>query len=141
MAGLAAARAPGRLGGRRPVLNAKKSALAKSLYKDQRNSPSEIAETLGVSRSTRYRYLSPAKYRTRATATKPSPAAVNPTPAAAAKKPAPAKKRKTAAAPPPKQSARTQRAARGRRQPRAGGQPGGGELSVVFCPVLSPPLT
>src|SRR5882757_5516338 len=49
---------------RRPVLNAKKIALAKSLYKDQRNSPSEIAETLGVSRSTLYRYLSPAPIET-----------------------------------------------------------------------------
>lgn len=118
MAGLAAARARGRLGGRRPVLNAKKIALAKSLYKDQSNSPSEIAETLSVSRSTLYRYLSPAKYRTRAAATNPTPAAVNPTPAVATK-PTPAKKRKTA--PPSKQSARSQRTARGR--PATKGRP------------------
>jgi len=87
MAGLVAARARGRLGGRRPVLDAKKIALAKSLYKDPTNSPSVIAETLGVSRSTLYRYLSPSKYRTRAT--KP-PATAKPATSAAATTTAPA---------------------------------------------------
>jgi len=62
-AGLAAARARGRRGGRRPVLDEKKLALAKSLYKDPDNSPSMIAETIGISRATLYRHLSPKNHR------------------------------------------------------------------------------
>ena len=45
------------------MLDAKKIAVAKSLYKDLTNSPSMIAEALGVSRATLYRYPSPGKYR------------------------------------------------------------------------------
>ena len=57
-AGLAAARARGRKGGRPRVLDEKKAALARTLFKDPANSPAVIAETLGVSRSTLYRYVS-----------------------------------------------------------------------------------
>ncbi len=94
MAGLVAARARGRLGGRRPVLDAKKIALAKSLYKDTSNSPSMIAEALGVSRATLYRYLSPAKYRPRATPPPKTSTKLVATPAPAK----PAKKRTAAPA-------------------------------------------
>jgi DNA invertase Pin-like site-specific DNA recombinase len=60
-AGLQAARARGRLGGR-PTLQAldpKKVALAKQLYADpeRRRSVKEICETLHIGRSTLYRYL------------------------------------------------------------------------------------
>ncbi len=59
-AGLAAARARGRLGGRpkTPALNtAKKVAMAQSLYADKTNTIDKICKTLHVSRSTFYRYL------------------------------------------------------------------------------------
>ena len=59
-AGLAAARARGRQGGRPKAssLNtAKKVALAQSLYEDKSNSIADICSTLRVSRSTLYRYL------------------------------------------------------------------------------------
>lgn len=57
VAGLAAARARGRKGGRRPVLDEKKLALLRSLAKDRDNSPAVICATLGISRATFYRYL------------------------------------------------------------------------------------
>lgn len=63
VAGLAAARSRGRHGGRRPVLDEKKMALAKSLYNDPKHSPTTIAETVGVSRSTLYRHLPPKDHR------------------------------------------------------------------------------
>ena len=58
MAGLAAARARGRTGGR-PKLNPSlsKVAMAKKLYADQTNSISDICRTLHISRATLYRYL------------------------------------------------------------------------------------
>ena len=59
-AGLAAARARGRMGGRPKAssLNtAKKVALAQALYEDKNNSIADICSTLRVSRSTLYRYL------------------------------------------------------------------------------------
>ena len=59
-AGLAAARARGRMGGRPKAssLNtAKKVALAQALYEDKNNSIADICSTLPVSRSTLYRYL------------------------------------------------------------------------------------
>jgi len=59
-AGLAAARARGRLGGRpkAPSLNdAKKIAIAQSLYDDRRNTIADICRTLRISRSTLYRYI------------------------------------------------------------------------------------
>lgn len=56
MDGLAAARARGRKGGRKPVMNASKTQLAKKMYSEGLH-VSEIAETLGVSRPTIYRAL------------------------------------------------------------------------------------
>jgi DNA invertase Pin-like site-specific DNA recombinase len=58
MAGLEAARARGRKGGR-PKLNTSRSkvAMAKKLYADQTNSIADICRTLQISRATLYRYL------------------------------------------------------------------------------------
>src|SRR5213080_3218728 len=59
-AGLLAARARGRLGGRpkAQTLNTeKKVALAQSLYDDKHNSIDEICKTLHISRATLYRYI------------------------------------------------------------------------------------
>lgn len=59
-AGLAAARARGRMGGRpkAAALNtAKKVEMAQRLYEDKSNSIVDICATLRVSRSTLYRYL------------------------------------------------------------------------------------
>ena len=59
-AGLQAARARGRLGGRpkAQTLNTqKKVALAQSLYDDKTNTIDEICKTLNISRSTLYRYI------------------------------------------------------------------------------------
>lgn len=58
-AGLEAARARGRLGGRRPIdPNNPKVQTAKVMYKDRKMSVADICTTLGVSRPTFYRYLS-----------------------------------------------------------------------------------
>jgi len=59
-AGLAAARARGRTGGRPPsssLSDARKVALAQKLYDDTTNSIDDICKTLRVSRSTLYRYI------------------------------------------------------------------------------------
>ncbi len=59
-AGLIAARARGRHGGRPRAVSLndpKKIRLAQSLYDDKNNSVDEICRTLGVSRSTLYRYV------------------------------------------------------------------------------------
>ena len=57
-AGLAAARARGRLGGRRPIpADAPRVVTAKRLHQDQCLSINEICKTLGISRPTFYRYL------------------------------------------------------------------------------------
>jgi len=56
-AGLSAARARGRTGGRPRKLKNGKPALARSLYNDKTHSIDEICETLNVSRSTLYRYV------------------------------------------------------------------------------------
>lgn len=56
-AGLSAARARGRKGGRPRLLDKKKIEIAKSLFKDTRNSVKDICETLKVSKATLYRYL------------------------------------------------------------------------------------
>jgi DNA invertase Pin-like site-specific DNA recombinase len=55
-AGLVAARARGRKGGRPRVLDDKKLALARTLHKDN-TAPAVICATLGISRSSLYRYL------------------------------------------------------------------------------------
>lgn len=58
-AGLTAARARGRTGGRpRAFLTASQLAMAKTLFADTRRSIPDICKTLGVSRSTLYRYMS-----------------------------------------------------------------------------------
>jgi DNA invertase Pin-like site-specific DNA recombinase len=57
-AGLTAARARGRLGGRKPVLTAEKASAAQAMYDAKDRSVSEIARVLGVSRATLYRHLS-----------------------------------------------------------------------------------
>jgi len=57
-AGLQAARARGRKGGRPRVLEGKKLALALSMYEDLNQPPKDICETLGISRSTLYRGVS-----------------------------------------------------------------------------------
>ena len=54
-AGLAAARARGRVGGRKPVLTDKQRAQAKALMKDKSLSVDEISKLMKVSRSTLYR--------------------------------------------------------------------------------------
>ncbi len=56
-AGLAAACARGRKGGRPRSLDARKVAMARALHADKSNSIEDICKTLRVSRSTLYRYL------------------------------------------------------------------------------------
>ena len=56
-AGLQAARARGRLGGRPKALNQKKQLIAQALYNDKSNSIAEICKTLNISRATLYRYI------------------------------------------------------------------------------------
>src|SRR5512142_631170 len=56
-AGLAAARARGRLGGRPRALDERKAQIARVLYADKSNSIADICRTLGISRATLYRYV------------------------------------------------------------------------------------
>lgn len=56
MAGLLAARARGRVGGRPPVLDSRQTEVLKTLLKDPAMSIHDITQTLGVSRATVYRY-------------------------------------------------------------------------------------
>src|SRR5512144_3291218 len=58
-AGLQAARARGRRGGRPRSLDATKLAQARSLHKDPANTIADICATLGISRATFYRHLPP----------------------------------------------------------------------------------
>lgn len=58
-AGLAAARRRGRLGGRPRALSTAKVKIAAAAMKDQSAAPRRIAEELGVSVATLYRYVSP----------------------------------------------------------------------------------
>lgn len=55
--GLAAARARGRAGGRRPRLTADQAAVAQRLYDDGEHTVAQIAAMFGVSRSTVYGHL------------------------------------------------------------------------------------
>ncbi len=59
MAGLEAARARGRKGGRKPVMDERKIALASRLMRDRETSIAEVCEAVGVSRATLYRYQGP----------------------------------------------------------------------------------
>ena len=54
-AGLAAARARGRLGGRRPKLTAKQISIGRALYDSRQHTVAEICEQLGCSSATFYR--------------------------------------------------------------------------------------
>ena len=57
-AGLQAARARGKRGGRPKLIpNARKVTLARALYADKTNTIPEILKTLNISRATLYRYL------------------------------------------------------------------------------------
>lgn len=56
-AGLQAARARGRKGGRPKKLNADKSKLALKLYNDKEHSINKICELIGISKPTLYKYL------------------------------------------------------------------------------------
>ena len=56
-AGLAAARARGRVGGRKPALSPKQVKVARDLYAGGEHTVSEIAKIVGVSRATVYRHL------------------------------------------------------------------------------------
>jgi DNA invertase Pin-like site-specific DNA recombinase len=56
-AGLTAARARGRKGGRPKALTGKKADMAQALYNDKSNSIDEICRTLNISRATLYRYI------------------------------------------------------------------------------------
>jgi DNA invertase Pin-like site-specific DNA recombinase len=55
-AGLAAARARGRLFGRPKALTPRKIEQLRTLAKDERNTVAEICQTLGISRATYYRF-------------------------------------------------------------------------------------
>src|SRR5271167_4819251 len=59
VAGLTAARARGRVGGRPPVMTPEKVKVARKLYDAQELTVEEIAKTIGVSRKTVYRHLTP----------------------------------------------------------------------------------
>jgi DNA invertase Pin-like site-specific DNA recombinase len=56
-AGLQAARARGRVGGRPKSLTTKKASIAQALYNDKNNSIADICKTLNISRATLYRYI------------------------------------------------------------------------------------
>lgn len=57
MAGLKAARARGRIGGRPKALSQEKINLAKTLANDNAHSVSQVCDILGISKATLYRYL------------------------------------------------------------------------------------
>jgi len=56
-AGLSAARARGRLGGRRKRLNAEQRAHAVDLYKTKKHTAKEVCVLMGISRATLYTYI------------------------------------------------------------------------------------
>ncbi|SRR5579883_1421502 len=60
-AGLAAARARGRKGGRPKALDSKKASIAQALYNDKKNAITDICKTLNISRATFYRYINRGK--------------------------------------------------------------------------------
>ena len=59
-AGLSAARARGRQGGRPKMLDAEKRQLALRLYHEREHSVAEICRLMGISKSTLYNYLAEA---------------------------------------------------------------------------------
>jgi DNA invertase Pin-like site-specific DNA recombinase len=60
IAGLSAARARGRLGGRPPVMDARKVKMARALLADPQSSVVDVCATLQVSKATLYRHLAEA---------------------------------------------------------------------------------
>jgi DNA invertase Pin-like site-specific DNA recombinase len=72
LAGLKAARARGRMGGRPRILTGKRLELAQSLFNDPKNAPRDIAKTIGVSLSTLYRYVQPPTRPPDGTSSRPS---------------------------------------------------------------------
>lgn len=58
-AGLEAARARGKIGGRPPKMNEESVRQARKLLEDENNSVSKISRLMGVSRGTLYRHLGP----------------------------------------------------------------------------------
>src|ERR671933_2066219 len=66
-AGLRAARARGKTGGRPKVLKDKKVAIAQALYNDKNHSIAEICKTLNISRATLYRYIQLGRRQVQAT--------------------------------------------------------------------------
>ena len=63
-AGLAAARARGRRGGRPKSLDAAKRTIAVNLYDEKKHSVKEICEVMGVSKPTLYKYIQAARTET-----------------------------------------------------------------------------
>ena len=61
MAGLEAARARGRVGGRPSKMTPEKVKVAREMYESKEFTVEAIAETIGVSRKTVYRHLAPAR--------------------------------------------------------------------------------
>jgi len=59
-AGLAAARARGRKGGRRPKLGEKQRAVAVDLYRQKKHKIDEICKAVGITRPTLYKYVAAA---------------------------------------------------------------------------------
>jgi DNA invertase Pin-like site-specific DNA recombinase len=57
MAGLEAARARGRFGGRKEKLNSSQVAALKTMYHSKKHSLKEICDTFGITKPTIYRYL------------------------------------------------------------------------------------
>ena len=72
-AGLAAARARGRKGGRPAKLTPERVRMAQRLLKDPESTVSEIARTLGVHRSTLHKALSADASKSKSTAARPKP--------------------------------------------------------------------
>lgn len=62
-AGLSAARARGRRGGRPQILSPKQQELLRRLYADKNNSVADITRALRISRTTLYRYVTPSNSR------------------------------------------------------------------------------
>ena len=56
-AGLSAARARGRRGGRPPAMSGEQVTVARAMYDSHEHTTAKIAEVLGVSRATLYRHL------------------------------------------------------------------------------------
>ena len=103
-AGLAAARARGRKGGRPPVMTPAKAAVARQLYDGRQHTVAAIARTLGV--SLRFRLPAPARDGPRRRPAGPAAAATGPRPSR-------------------RGPGRGKRAAPGSARARPGGRPGG----------------